>query len=378
VQRRKEALQNMTGARKQTLGVLLVSVLLVISAGSIGALGSDALQQDADNETVAETPDEQTGVSEENATEEQSEDGEFTQESVLENLTFQIDEIQIEDEQSETTLQGITLTIDRVTTESTLPQDVFEQQLMNGFEVEDAEVSVNDTQDDEVGINETEDEVGVNETEDEVGVDGEENGVMIDPSQVMEPAGESYQVVSLNAPAEATIGDEIEVSAEVENPNDFTTTQRVEFRLEGQVLDRQYITLEAGESDTVTFTAASDGLEAAEFSHGVFTFDDGEVATITLNEAAEEPAEEEPVDNETTPEPVDNGTAEEPVDNETAEEPVDNETAQEPVDNETAEEPVDNETAAESGEETAPEKTEENKPTEDEETPEPNVRNYRC
>jgi len=375
----------MTGARKQTLGVLLVSVLLVISAGSIGALGSDALQQDADNETVAETPDEQTGVSEENATEEQSEDGEFTQESVLENLTFQIDEIQIEDEQSETTIQGITLTIDRVTTESTLPQDVFEQQLMNGFEVEDAEVSVNDTQDDEVGVNETEDEVGVNDTEDEVGVDGEENGVgvndtedevgvngeevgvdgeengvMIDPSQVMEPAGESYQVVSLDAPAEATIGDEIEVSAEVENPNDFTTTQRVEFRLEGQVLDRQYITLEAGESDTVTFTAASDGLEAAEFSHGVFTFDDGEVATITLNEAAEEPAEEEPVDNETTPGPADN------------------ETAQEPVDNETAEEPVDNETAAESGEETAPEKTEENKPTEDEETPEPNVRNYRC
>ncbi|AJF25495.1 hypothetical protein SG26_07015 [Haloarcula sp. CBA1115] len=176
---------------------------------------------------------------------------------------------------------------------------------------------------------------------------------------------ESFTLESLDAPTTATAGDNITVDASVANPNDFNTTQAVEFRLGGQPLASESVTLDANESTDVTFTVDTTGVEPDTYTHSVFTRDDGAFAEITIDSAVdvpEEPTEdetEEPPANETE-EPPANETEEPPV-NET-EEPPANET-EEPPANET-EEPAENET-----EEPPADETEEPPANETEEPP---------
>ncbi|MHC3379152.1 hypothetical protein [Haloarcula sp. H-GB5] len=156
---------------------------------------------------------------------------------------------------------------------------------------------------------------------------------------------DSFTLESLNAPTSATAGDNITVDATVANPNDFNTTQTVEFRLGGQPLASESVTLDANESTDVTFTADTTGVEPDTYIHSVFTRDDGAFVEITIESATDTPEEptedetEEPPANETE-EPTENET-EEPPANET-EEPTEGET-EEPPANET-EEPTENET----------------------------------
>ncbi|WP_336329426.1 hypothetical protein [Haloarcula sp. CGMCC 1.2071] len=148
---------------------------------------------------------------------------------------------------------------------------------------------------------------------------------------------ESFTLESLDAPTTATAGDNITVDASVANPNDFNTTQTVEFRLGGQPLASESVTLDANESTDVTFTVDTTGVEPDTYTHSVFTRDDGAFAEITIESAVDVP--EEPTENET--EVPTEGETEEPPANET-EEPPANET-EEPPANET-EEPPANET----------------------------------
>ncbi|MBV0902148.1 hypothetical protein [Haloarcula salina] len=192
---------------------------------------------------------------------------------------------------------------------------------------------------------------------------------------------ESFTLDSLDAPSNVTAGDNVTVNATVTNPNDFQTTQPVEFRLDGDRLATQSVNLSANESTTVTFTVSTEDVDPDTYVHSVFTRDDGDFAELTVEEAPEEPTEtptEEPTENETeepteneTEEPTENET-EEPTENET-EEPTENET-EEPTENET-EEPTENETEAPIGNETeepteneteAPIGNETEEPTEDE------------
>jgi len=164
---------------------------------------------------------------------------------------------------------------------------------------------------------------------------------------------ESFTLETLDAPTNATAGDNLTVDATVANPNDFNTTQTVEFRLGGQPLASESVTLDANESADVTFTVDTTGVEPDTYTHSVFTRDDGAFAEITIEPAVDVPEEppanetEEPAENETeeppaneTEEPAENET-EEPPANET-EEPTEGET-EEPPANET-EEPAENET----------------------------------
>ncbi|MGB9930690.1 hypothetical protein [Haloarcula amylolytica] len=148
---------------------------------------------------------------------------------------------------------------------------------------------------------------------------------------------ESFTLETLDAPTNATAGDNLTVDATVANPNDFNTTQTVEFRLGGQPLASESVTLDANESADVTFTVDTTGVEPDTYTHSVFTRDDGAFAEITIEPAVDVP--EEPTENETE-EPPANET-EEPPANET-EEPAENET-EEPPANET-EEPTEGET----------------------------------
>ncbi|MEF8785606.1 MAG: CARDB domain-containing protein [Haloarculaceae archaeon] len=92
-------------------------------------------------------------------------------------------------------------------------------------------------------------------------------------------------VVSLTAPDSAAPDSTIDVTATVENPGTTQTTESVEFRLEGTVVDRQTVTVDAGERSTVTFEVNTSGVEPGEYLHGVLTESDGAFATLTISES---------------------------------------------------------------------------------------------
>lgn len=114
----------------------------------------------------------------------------------------------------------------------------------------------------------------------------------------------SFGVSELEAPTSATAGEPIEVSVLISNPSTFESTQSVEFRLLGDVLESRDVTLEGGEARRVTFDVDTGDLEPALYAHGVFTRDEGEFAVLTVNEA-----QPTPTPNQTdTPTPTPNQT----------------------------------------------------------------------
>ncbi|WP_435074549.1 PKD domain-containing protein [Halorubrum sp. HHNYT27] len=133
---------------------------------------------------------------------------------------------------------------------------------------------------------------------------------------VNEPAAADFQVSNLQAPENATQGDAIDVSADIENVGEQTATESVEFRVDangdgfgdsGDVVLSTDVELTGGESTTVEFTDAdTSALAPGDYAHGVFTADDNATAQITI-EAPPEP----PGDKETTVslQPADQTTA---------------------------------------------------------------------
>jgi hypothetical protein len=124
---------------------------------------------------------------------------------------------------------------------------------------------------------------------------------VLDQEQIDEAAvPESFEVSNLDAPATATTGDTITVSADVTNPNATApATQDVEFRLEGDVVDRQTVTVNPLSTEQVSFEVNTTGIPPGSYIHGVETNDFGELATIEL---VEPPAENATVtfENQTT------------------------------------------------------------------------------
>ncbi|MFC4550345.1 MULTISPECIES: DUF7282 domain-containing protein [Halorussus] len=135
----------------------------------------------------------------------------------------------------------------------------------------------------------------------------------------------SFRVSSLDAPANATAGDNITVTAVVSNPNDQESTQEVAFRLEGTVLARQSVTLGAGEQTNVSFEIETAAVPPGQYIHGVYTRNFGELGVISIESATQETTTAEGAetttaeDAETTTEVVETET---PTGNETTEAPV--------------------------------------------------------
>jgi len=100
---------------------------------------------------------------------------------------------------------------------------------------------------------------------------------------------QSFDVADLNAPDNATVGDVVAVSANVTNPNSFNDTQRVEYRLDGDVVATTALQLGPNATETVTFSLDTGQLAAGAYTHSVFTLDHGVVGEITLTEAQEPP-----------------------------------------------------------------------------------------
>ncbi|WP_178917572.1 CHRD domain-containing protein [Natronomonas gomsonensis] len=97
-------------------------------------------------------------------------------------------------------------------------------------------------------------------------------------------------MVSELEPMDVTVtrGDQIDVSATIENVGEAAGTQTVEFRIGGETIDDQALELDGGASEAVGFDAVdTSGLEPSEYEHGVFTDDDSVTGTLTV-EAVQE------------------------------------------------------------------------------------------
>jgi hypothetical protein len=92
-----------------------------------------------------------------------------------------------------------------------------------------------------------------------------------------------------------TAGDEVTVTANVTNDGLGTATKTVEFRVGGTVVDSTTVQLNDSETKQVELTATSDqtsGLTAGDFTHGVFTPDDSETATLTVESSSNSVSEQ--------------------------------------------------------------------------------------
>ena len=123
--------------------------------------------------------------------------------------------------------------------------------------------------------------------------------------------GSEVEVSNLDAPATVDSGAEIDVSADLENVGDEGALEDVEFRIApaGEPLDEnatvaeQFVDMAApGVADpvdrpaetTVSFADLLVDLPAGEYEHGVFTADDNETATLTVEEDPEQEIELDP------------------------------------------------------------------------------------
>ncbi|PSP28459.1 hypothetical protein BRC65_02155, partial [Halobacteriales archaeon QH_2_65_14] len=105
-------------------------------------------------------------------------------------------------------------------------------------------------------------------------------------SQNMTILSDFFEITSLDAPAEAKRGETIQVNATVENTGNEQGTQDVDFRfddLESPLLVEENVTLDAGESQVITFEPTVD-VPRDTYEHGVFTADDSVTANITVLE----------------------------------------------------------------------------------------------
>ncbi len=95
-------------------------------------------------------------------------------------------------------------------------------------------------------------------------------------------ANTSFLVESVDAPSSAGINETITVEATIRNPNAFDTRQHVEFRIDGEVLDRRVLDLAADETTDVTFEVDVVGVEPGNHTYGVYTTDHGELGDLEV------------------------------------------------------------------------------------------------
>ncbi|WP_121820438.1 DUF7282 domain-containing protein [Halostella salina] len=97
----------------------------------------------------------------------------------------------------------------------------------------------------------------------------------------------NFEVSDLSAVDAAPAGDVVTVTADLTNPAADDAEGFVEFRLDGEVVERRYLALDGDESRTVEFNVNTTDVPPGDYVHGVFTADSGEVAELTLVETAE-------------------------------------------------------------------------------------------
>ncbi len=106
--------------------------------------------------------------------------------------------------------------------------------------------------------------------------------VTTDEDEDDELVADSFLVESIDTPATATTNETIDVAAEITNPTEFDAQQNVELRLDGAVIERQLLDLDAEGSQDVTFEIDTSGYPPGDRTIGVYTDGDGQLAELEL------------------------------------------------------------------------------------------------
>ncbi|QRV17533.1 hypothetical protein JMJ58_22140 (plasmid) [Haloterrigena salifodinae] len=115
-----------------------------------------------------------------------------------------------------------------------------------------------------------------------------EEPVVEEPNETEEPveeqpeAADSFTVENLQAPDTAEAGEPLTVTATVTNPTDAERTEAVQFRLDGDLIEAQGVTLAAGETTDVQFEVDTSDLEPGQYVHMVLSEFSGEVSAIEI------------------------------------------------------------------------------------------------
>ena len=171
--------------------------------------------------------------------------------------------------------------------------------------LDDEEDNVTDDEEDPVlddeedNVTDDEEDPVLDEEEDNV-TDDEEEPVLDEEEEDL--GATAFNISDLEAPDSATVGENITVTANASNPTDEERTEAIQFRLEGDLVAEQNVTLESDDSEIVEFEVDTTDLEPGEYIHMVLGDEAGEVAMIELTEAEAETDDAEDdigLDNET-------------------------------------------------------------------------------
>ncbi|UHQ95406.1 DUF7282 domain-containing protein [Haloterrigena alkaliphila] len=241
-------------------------------------------EEPAEEEPVNETPTEEEPVNETPVNEEPAEE-EPTNETPTEEEP--VNETPVDEEPANETPTEEEPVNDTPVEEEPVNETPTEEEPVNDTPVE--EEPVNDTPAEEEPVNDTPaEEEPVNDTPVE------------EPPAEEEPA-DSFTVENLDAPATAEAGETFTVSATISNPTEEERTESVQFRLDGDLITTEEVTLAPGETAQVEFevNTADLGLEAGQYVHMVLSDFSGEVATLELTTATDDGGLEGDLENDT-------------------------------------------------------------------------------
>ncbi|WP_431359057.1 CARDB domain-containing protein [Halovenus amylolytica] len=93
-------------------------------------------------------------------------------------------------------------------------------------------------------------------------------------------------ITATNSPV--VVGGELTVTAEVENTGDIQDAQNIEFSFDGSLEDTESISLDGGDSETVSFNFDTTDIVPGDYTVTVASDDESDAADVTVDEAPEE------------------------------------------------------------------------------------------
>ena len=109
-------------------------------------------------------------------------------------------------------------------------------------------------------------------------VDGypvEETAMVTDGDRPADAPADSFVAETITGPSEATTTETVSFEGEIRNPTENELRQHVEFRIDGQLVERQVLTLGADESRELTIEVDLVNVEEGNAIYGLYTSEDG-------------------------------------------------------------------------------------------------------
>ena len=115
-------------------------------------------------------------------------------------------------------------------------------------------------------------------------------GVLVGDRGEMEPLTltRGFDIDEIDAPESVESGETFTITASVKNYDDFEDRQRIEYRLDGDVLAANPMTLDGTEERQFELTVDTDGTDPGTYVHGLVANGTGSHGTITIEPTDDE------------------------------------------------------------------------------------------